>query len=257
MPPPPLAGGGTGAGSCWEGTGGFPAPSWSRKRWAKASGSWRSSAACVTRSSTPTNCVVAGCSPYGRCREGPAYGGRSLGPDARVGGVRSGGRLLVERSGILVRAGGRRRVRGAVVESLAHRVLGGQTLRPVGVLLVGVLEVRVRRPGAVLARLRRNRRPARRRCSARALPAVPVVRRVHRNPYLIVPGRPATTDIAQRSTFSPVSEGSPLSGPVSGVGSLGCSGPSPSPFAVSPAAARLRWVYILMPASTRSSKPPA
>ncbi len=151
-------------------------------------------------------------------------GGRGLGPHARVGGVRRLGGLPVERGLRLIRAGRRRGVRGAVVERLGHRVLGGEVLGPVRVLGVGVLEVHVRgglrRHLAVLGR--RALGTAR---VARALTAVTVVRRVHGYPTSSFTG-PTGHDIAQRSTLSPVPDGSALSGAVFGVGSLGCSGAS-------------------------------
>ncbi|KEF20984.1 hypothetical protein DF18_07135 [Streptomyces rimosus] len=60
---------------------------WSRYRCAKASGSRRSSAAREIRSSTPTNCVVAASSPYGRCRVGPCGSGGGVGAHTCGSGV--------------------------------------------------------------------------------------------------------------------------------------------------------------------------
>src|SRR5690606_28056823 len=69
-------------------------------------------------------------------------GRRGLRPHPRVGSVGRLGRPAVQRLLRLVVV--RRGVRGAVVARLVDRVLGGDVLRPVGVLVVGVLEVRVR-----------------------------------------------------------------------------------------------------------------
>ncbi len=65
------------------------------------------------------------------------------GPHPGVGRVRRLGRLPVEGLLRLLRAGRGRRVRRPVVEGLRDRVLGGDVLRPVGILAVGVLDVRV------------------------------------------------------------------------------------------------------------------
>ncbi|MDQ1027732.1 hypothetical protein QF035_005314 [Streptomyces umbrinus] len=124
-------------------------------------------------------------------------GGRSLGPHARVGGVRGLGRLSVERGLRLVGAGRRRGTRGAVVEGLGDRVLGGEILRPVGILGVGILEVHVR---CGLRRHLAGLRRALRRVvgvagAARALTAVTVVRRVHGYPTSSSPGPPAATSL--------------------------------------------------------------
>lgn len=60
----PEGGAGDGPGTAGESVCGRPPPwPWSRKRCAKASGSWCSSPAPVTRSSTPTNWVVRASSP--------------------------------------------------------------------------------------------------------------------------------------------------------------------------------------------------
>lgn len=69
-------------------------------------------------------------------------GGRP-GPHTRVGRVRRLRRLPVEGLLRLLRAGRGRRVRRPVVERLGDRVLGVDVLRPVGILGVGVLDVRV------------------------------------------------------------------------------------------------------------------
>lgn len=69
--------------------------------------------------------------------------GRRPGPHTRVGRVRRLRRLPVEGLLRLLRAGRGRRVRRPVVERLGDRVLGVDVLRPVGILGVGVLDVRV------------------------------------------------------------------------------------------------------------------
>ncbi len=137
----------------------------------------------------------------GQVPGGPVrLGRRSLGPDVRVRGVHGGLGRRVERPGLLVGAGRRRRVGGPVVQDLGDGILGRQVLRPVGVVVVGVLDIWV----AVRRGRRHGNLPGHRgargsalggRGPTSALRAVTVVRRVHRNPTSSSPGRPATASL--------------------------------------------------------------
>ena len=134
------------AGPAEEGrTPGRPPPCcWSRKRWAKASGSCCSLAGLGDQVVHAHVLGGAGVVAVRQVRRRPGrLRGRGLGPDPRVGGVLATRAAVRRAVPAAVRAGRRRGVRGAVVERLGHRVLGGEVLRPVGVLGVGVLEVRV------------------------------------------------------------------------------------------------------------------